>query len=81
MFSDGGWMGLVSGILLIGVVFYQSIILIKKDPGKYSLKIFLFMAILASFLLALLDFDWQLPMVFLTFCLYVGLALKSTDTS
>ena len=79
MLSDAGILGFLSSILLIGSILWQSIKKIKGQRlmtnGQRRLGTMLFVGLLASTLNSLVDFDWQLPTVFLFFWIMAALQI------
>lgn len=75
--SDAGILGFLTSIMLIFITLQRIVrkIIAKSTivlSDKY-LSIALFVGILASTINALVDFDWQIPTVFLIFWVIVGL--------
>lgn len=75
--SDTGILGFLSSIGLIFSVFWQASKTLIVKTGKLDVKKrffawVLFVGLLASTLNTLVDFDWQLPAVFLSFWIFAG---------
>lgn len=75
MLSDAGILGFLSSMSLIGLLFYQSFKKIseKLKSREGQLMLVMWIGILASTINSLVDFDWQLPTIFLIFWILVGL--------
>jgi len=81
MLSDTGIYGFILSLVLVGSVIWQSVrtTMHIKDKQQKLLYICFFTGILASVLNSLVDFDWQLPLVFLVFCTTAGILSKSSS--
>ena len=81
MLSDTGIFGFLSSLLLIGSVLFKGAKQISHNIKNQSsivngqLSIVFFVALLASTLNSLVDFDWQLPTVFLIFWMATALII------
>ena len=75
MLSDGGIFGFLGSFLLIFYLFWKSYIRTLnslKSVNNY-LYFSIWVGIFASLLNAMIDFDWQLPTVFLLFWILIGI--------
>ena len=74
MLTDAGILGFLSSIGLIGSVLRQAIRKVRslKFEVRNYFYFALFIGILASTLMAMLDMGWQLPTVFLIFWVIAG---------
>lgn len=66
--SDGGLLGLVTSLILIGAVLFKGF----KLAFRNNLSLALCIGLLASSLNTLVDFDWQIASVFLIFWIFAG---------
>lgn len=81
MLSDAGILGLLSSISLIFYLLYESFKKVseKLKSGEGQLMLVIWIGLLASTLNSLVDFDWQLPAVFLYFWVFEGLLTTSKE--
>lgn len=82
MFSDAGFLGLISGTLLIGAAFviaYNRILAaIKNKSSEKYLQIALFTGLLASVVLSMVDYNLQMPTIWILFWLVMGVLLRNS---
>lgn len=77
MAAEAGVVGLVSSLALIFLILRQS----SLASGKNLLSLTLWISLLASSINNLVDFDWQLPAVFVIFWLIASLTIKTKQFS
>lgn len=74
MLTDSGIFGFLASILLIGAVLWRGYQIIKTVSTKREQLFYLsiFIGLVSSTLMAMADFEWQLPTAFLFFWIFAG---------
>lgn len=82
MLSDAGILGFFSSLFLMFLLLSKVLLATFTQNGVRSMfGLALFLGIAASAINSLVDFDWQLPFVFLLFWIEAGMLLRVGDQS
>lgn len=81
--ADMGYLGLGASLLLIGSLFWYATKNIRANltSNNFPMLVAIWIGCTASLFNNLLDFDWQLPVVFLIFWLMMGFLVRKTNSA
>lgn len=81
MLSDVGIFGFLSSVVLIGAVILHgyNMVMVSADNKMRLFYLSIFIGILSSVFMAMMDVDWHIPTAFLFFWIFAGLLRKNVN--